>query len=463
MSAYRPYPKYKDSGVEWLGDVPDGWEVTKLKHAVDPGRPITYGIVQAGPDIPGGIPYVRPADMGDECGVIDPEGIMRTSPEIAAGYTRSAIRTGDLVCSIGPSFGKVMTVPKWLDGGNLTQGTARVAVSKFAHAKFFFWVLLSEESYGQWESSIGGATFRALNLGPLAETYTALPPLPEQHQIASFLDRECGKLDALQAKQERLIELLKEKRQALISHAVTKGLDPTAKLKPSGIEWLGDVPETWVAPYFGMLIAKAELGGNYDGSEGGDGIPLIKMGNLDRGFIKTNKVECLPEGQAYDRAFVLKDGDFLFNTRNSLDLVGKVAVWRSELPLAIYNSNILRIGFRKQKVADSAFMSYFFNSDLGVSQLRLVAKGTTSVAAIYYKDLTTLRITLPPLAEQRAIVAHLDDKCGKIDRLMAKAERAIALLKERRSALISAAVTGKIDVRDEPQKGRDRSPQRSGE
>jgi type I restriction enzyme S subunit len=445
--SFPRYPEYKDSGVEWLGEVPAHWEASRLKRVVDPTRHITYGIVQAGPNIPDGIPYVRPADMSDENGVVDPDGVLRTSPEIASAYTRSMIREGDLVCSIGPSFGKVMVTPDWLDGGNLTQGTARIAVQPPSDPRFIFWVLRAGVSVQQWESSVGGATFRALNLGPLCETAISLPPPAEQTDIAAFLDRETAKIDALVAEQRRLIELLKEKRQAVISHAVTKGLNPDAPMKDSGIEWLGEVPEGWEVPLLSRLIAKADLGGNYEASESGGGIPLIKMGNLGRGVIKTEKIEQLSDDADYDPAFRLETGDFLFNTRNSLDLVGKVAIWRDELPDAIFNSNILRIKFNEGAVATTAFMNYFFNSDLGISQLRTIAKGTTSVAAIYYKDLTTLRVILPPRVEQRVIVGHLDEKCAKLDTLTAEAQRAIDLLQERRTALISAAVTGQIDVR----------------
>jgi len=176
----------------------------------------------------------------------------------------------------------------------------------------------------------------------------------------------------------------------------------------------------------------------------------MKMGNLDRGFIKIDKVESLPEGIEASESAILKAGDLLFNTRNTLDLVGKVAIWREELPRATFNLNILRLTFNSRKVATSAFANYFFNSDLGLSQLRSMAKGTTSVAAIYYKDLTTLRLILPTASEQHAIVAHLDAESAKFDTLTAGAQRAIDLLQERRTALISAAVTGQIDVRQQP-------------
>ncbi len=448
MSAYKPYPKTKDSGVEWLGNMPEEWAFSRLKHVVDPVRSITYGIVQAGPDIPGGIPYVRPADMSDEGGVTDPDGIMRTSSEIAASYTRSAIRTGDLVCSIGPSFGKVMVVPEWLEGGNLTQGTARVAVSRFAHARFFYWILLSEESYGQWESSIGGATFRALNLGSLAETYIPLPPLPEQRQVAAFLDRECGKLDVMQAKQERLIELLKEKRQALISHAVTRGLDPTAKLKPSGIEWLGEVPEDWRVGKCGFYLsilsgfAFPSAGFTQDESQ----TKLLRGINVGVSRIKWDETVYWQRSENDGLGcYELKAGDLVVGMDRPWISEGvRVAkISEDDLPClllqrvtSLKTSSLLSTDYLFRILSSEMFVAYFTPDTTGVS-----------VPHLSPDQICDFVIPIPPLAEQRAIVAHLDEKCGKIDQLKAKAERGIELLKERRSALISAAVTGKIDVR----------------
>jgi len=163
------YPAYSETGIDSLGLIPRTWKATKLKRVTDESRPITYGIVQAGPNVEGGVPYIRPADMHDEAGVRDLKSLLRTSEAIASSYGRSAIASGDLVCSIGPSFGKVMVVPEELTGGNLTQGTARVAISHKNSARFFFWAMRSPEAFQEWESSVGGATFRALNLGPLAE------------------------------------------------------------------------------------------------------------------------------------------------------------------------------------------------------------------------------------------------------------------------------------------------------
>lgn len=210
--------------------------------------------------------------------------------------------------------------------------------------------------------------------------------------------------------------------------------------KDSGVDWLGNIPKSWNSIKFGLTNARAILGGNYSAGESEEGVPLIKMGNLGRGYVNLNKVEYLPVGESYDESFLLNDGDFLFNTRNSLNLVGKVSIWRSELPKALYNSNILKISFDKKLVDSSKYMNYLFNSALGLSQLSLIAKGTTSVAAIYYKELKSLIFMLPPLNEQRKILNFLDHETAKIDTLIAKQEKLIELLKEKRQALVNWAI-----------------------
>jgi type I restriction enzyme S subunit len=207
------------------------------------------------------------------------------------------------------------------------------------------------------------------------------------------------------------------------------------------VEWLRKIPKDWFKIKFGITNSKAELGGNYAAGEGEKGLPLIKMGNLGRGFIQLQKVEYLLKDETYDKEHMLKEGDFLFNTRNSMSLVGKVCVWRKELKQALFNSNILKITFRESLISSTAFMNYLFNSDFGLNQLQLIAKGTTNVAAIYYKDLASLFFCLPPATEQSQIANFLDHETAKIDTLIKKQQQLIALLKEKRQAVISHAVT----------------------
>jgi type I restriction enzyme S subunit len=444
--SFPRYPKYKDSGVEWLGEVPEHWGSTALKRLVDPSRPITYGIVQAGPDIVGGVPYIRPADMTDEEGVASPDGLLRTSMEIATAYTRSTIRPGDLVCSIGPSFGKVMVTPDWLAGANLTQGTARVAVRKGQHPRYVFWALRSGASVAQWESSVGGATFRALNLGPLAETILSAPPLGEQQAIAAFLDRETAKIDALIAEQQRLIELLQEKRQAVISHAVTKGLNPDAPMKDSGIEWLGEVPEHWaVIPLKRLADIQTGVAKGKDNSgKTTVSVPYLRVANVQDGYLDLSEVTTIDiPADELDR-YALRAGDVLMNEGGDFDKLGRGCIWEGQLSPCISQNHVFAVRPRRissqwlNAITGSGYAQFYFMSR---------SKQSTNLASISSTNLMELPVILPPNEEQAGILAFMARQTTLFASLTTEATQAISLLQERRSALISAAVTGQIDVR----------------
>lgn len=442
------YPKYKDSGVEWLGDVPAQWSLTTLKRVVNPERGITYGIVQAGPHCPDGIPYIRPADMTAEQGVFSPDEVMRTSQDIADAYSRSTIRTGDLVCSIGPSFGKVMITPPWLDGANLTQGTARIAVQPPSDPRYVFWVLRSPLSFAQWESSVGGATFRALNLGPLAETLIPVPSASEQARIAAFLDRETAKIDALVAEQERLIGLLKEKRQAIISHAVTKGLNPDAPMKSSGVEWLGDVPSHWQVSRMSYLLSEPPKNGLSPEISAEGTVQTFSTAALRDGAVAIDEahLKWVAISQTEAERYLVAEGDvFVLRGSGSKDYVGRAGIAR-RLPAGgcIYPDILIRIRPNRLMLPD--FIVALLNSGLVRPQLEAAALTAAGIWKISGTALRGLRLPVPPLDEQHQIASWVHDEADRIAALGAEAQRAIELLQERRAALISAAVTGQIDV-----------------
>ncbi|MBA4804796.1 MAG: restriction endonuclease subunit S [Brevundimonas sp.] len=440
------YGSYRDSGVEWLGEVPAHWKVLKLSRLVDPYRAITYGIVQAGPDIDGGVPYIRPADMSEESGVRDETNLLRTSEDIAAAYRRSTVRAGDIVCSIGPSFGKVMVVPSSLNGANLTQGTARIAVNDDASSRYVFWALRASASVCQWESSIGGATFRSLNLEPLAATLVCCPPKSEQLAVAAFLDRETGKIDALVEAQRRLIELLKEKRQAVISHAVTKGLDPADPMKDSGVGWLGEVPAHWdVVPLKRNLVFLTSGSRGWAEHYADEGALFLRIGNLTRDRVDLDLADiqrvAVPLGSEGERTRV-QSGDVLFSITAFL---GSVAVVPSELETAFVSQHVALARLAGGRLLPK-WVAYVTLSCVGKTQLEMGGYGGTKIQ-LSLGDVGDLLMTVPPPSEQATILNWLDAKLQEFSTLESEAEKAISLLLERRAALISAAVTGKIDVR----------------
>ncbi len=212
--------------------------------------------------------------------------------------------------------------------------------------------------------------------------------------------------------------------------------DIKSGFKPSPF---GPIPRDWEVKKFKEIIIEGKLGGNYENAEANIGIPVIKMGNLDRGVIKIDKVQFLPENEEFNKEDVLKEGDLLFNTRNTLELVGKVAIWKNELPFAVFNSNIMRMKFDNTFVESNWFMNCAFNSHYGLSQLRGIATGTTSVAAIYGRDLGTIKFILPPLTEQRAIATCL----STWDNAIANMQALLAQKELRKKWLMQQLLTGK--------------------
>lgn len=203
---------------------------------------------------------------------------------------------------------------------------------------------------------------------------------------------------------------------------------------------IGLIPADWEVKKLGDILKNDRLGGNYDNSEGNEGIPVIKMGNLDRGRISLNKIQYLPINSEYNQEDVLTYGDLLFNTRNTLELVGKVSIWKNELPFALYNSNLLKLEFKKENVESNFFMNFLFNSENILSQLKGFATGTTSVAAIYSRDLKNLKIPLPPLPEQHKIAEIL----STWDKAIQEVQLLIKKMEVRNKALAFSLLRGKL-------------------
>ena len=201
---------------------------------------------------------------------------------------------------------------------------------------------------------------------------------------------------------------------------------------------VGMIPDEWDVKPLGSVLRKGRLGGNYPNQDREAGNPLMKMGNIARGYIDTAKVEYITPGITPDPNHRLCYGDVLFNTRNTLDLVGKVAIWRNELSVAYYNSNLMRLEFEPQEVCSNEYANYALNSAGGVARLRALATGTTSVAAIYTRDLLGMLFVVPPPPEQRAIARALSD----VDALIGALDKLIAKKRDIKQAAMQQLLTG---------------------
>ena len=444
--SFPRYPKYKTSGVEWLGDVPEHWEVKKIGHIADLMTGCAFPSDKFGFDPETGIPLVR----GDNV----TEGWLRWGEKgryWPLGYEyekRYLLEANDIVIQMdGSKVGK-----NWAFVGDgdlpalLVQRVTRVRVNQAAH-KFVYSLIANEMFVRYVDRAKTDPAIPHITMRNISDYWIPLPPLSEQTAIAAFLDRETGKIDELVAEQRRLMELLKEKRQAVISHAVTQGLNPQAPMKPSGIEWLGNVPEHWRV---GKLGHVSKLRGGYAFSAtdfGSEGIVVIKMNNLKRGYLDIADASRIPETSCNEGA-ALSEGDLLWGMSGSTGDTGSLGNYARVRPEDLPCQLNQRVG---RFVADKSllnldFLEQIIQTRYFYEQIMLLVTGTAQ-SNVSSEQVQSCLLVLPPVSEQLKIVAFVAEKSAKFDLLTAEAQRAIDLLQERRTALISAAVTGQIDVR----------------
>lgn len=400
--------------------------VVPLKHLVDPARSITYGIVQAGEHVPDGVPYIRPVDMTDATGVLDPGALRRTSPEIATAYRRSRVQPGDLVVSIGPSFGKVMIVPEVLRGANLTQGTARVAPGKGVDPRFLFWALQSAPVRSQWEAAVGGATFRALNLEPLSHTSVPLPSLEEQRRIADFLDTETTRLDSLHLLRARQLAVLESREVSAISRILHDEEGDGVRLG-----------------YLAKLQSGVTVGGNRP-SAGLVERPYLRVANVKEGRLELDSVTTIRVTPQEARASRLREGDVLMTEGGDLDKLGRGTIWRDEIPDCLHQNHVFALRCGPRLLPE--YLAYYTRTTSARSYFARTGVKTTNLASTNSAKVRGLRLSLLSLTAQAERVTQVDRLLANSGELRRSLQRQEELASERRRALITAAVTGQLDV-----------------
>jgi type I restriction enzyme, S subunit len=440
--SFPRYPKYKPSGVEWLGEVPEGWEVARLKNVIV--QKITDGPHTTPNFYSDGIPFLSVDGIQD--GELQFDGCRFISKEDHEEFRKKALpRKGDLLLGKAASTGKLARVKVDFEFSIWSPlALIRFATTK-ANPAFFEQWLKSPIAQAQIDNLCTSNTQKNISMDDIPRLIVTIPPLPEQTAIAEFLDRETGKIDGLVAEQRRLMELLKEKRQAVISHAVTKGLNPHAPMKPSGIEWLGDVPEHWAVKPLRHL-GRCQNGLNIGGDAFGSGFPFVSYGDVYKNTVLPSSVKGLVESSETDWiSYSVQRGDVLFTrTSETIDEIGMASTCLETIPKATFAGFLIR--FRPIRSLDCRFSKHYFsNPRIRAFFAREMVMITR--ASLSQDLLKRLPVLLPPESEQIEICDYLDASSAQFDTLTAEAQRAIDLLQERRTALISAAVTGQIDVR----------------
>lgn len=439
LRRFKRHSTYKDSGLEWLGPIPVGWEVKPLKHLTSfstgwtppTGREDLYG---------GGQLWANISDLG-------PKVLTTTEKTISDSAIREArlriVKAGSLLFSFKLSVGTVS-----IAGVDMytNEAIAAFAPSPRIDTQYLYWaapVLVPRNA----QENIYGAPL--LSRERIANADVLRPSVPEQRAIAAFLDRETARIDALVAKKERLFELLQEQRTALITRAVTKGLDPNVPMKDSGVEWLGEIPAHWEVK---SLKALSELQTGLTLGKKYEGValttrPYLRVANVQDGYLDLDDVANVEVPEHDAARYELRAGDVLMTEGGDFDKLGRGYVWEAQVAHCLHQNHIFAVRPRPGSL-NPHYLALMLSSGYGRAYFTATSKQSTNLASTNSTKLRNLPMPAPSVREQHAIVAFLDQEATRIDALIAKVREAIDRLKELRTALISAAVTGKIDVRE---------------
>ncbi len=439
----KAYPKYKPSGVEWLGDVPEHWEVKRLRHLLSSIRNGTSATQVDEEE--SALPVTRIETISK--GIIDYDRIGYI--EKFEGVNSYKLDTGDILLSHINSLSMIGNAAIYNGEKILYSGMnlLRLCPKKMTDSKWL-WYFIVQDGFRKTLSSRAKPAINqaSLTTNQIREMSIVTPPLPEQQAIAAFLDRETGRIDTLIAKKERLLELLAEQRTALISRAVTKGLDASVKLKPSGVEWLGDVPEHWEVKKIVFLLNRLQDGTHFspDSDFTGEYLYITAKNIKENGFNLSEITFVTKEAhkEIYRRCPV-KKGDVLYIKDGATAGIAMVNTLEEEFSML---SSVAMLRPRNTDL-DSVFLKYHLNTE-GFKNFVLNSLVGGAMTRFTLEIISKFRLITPPLPEQQAIASFLDRETAKIDALSAKVTTAIERLKEYRTALISSAVTGKIDVRE---------------
>lgn len=437
----RPYPAYKNSRVAWLGQIPAHWVIGRLKQWTS--------LIQTGSTPPtsrpeyftnGAVPWHGPSSFSTDL-LLRPAARMITERAIQERVARLFDSESSMIVTIG-SVGKVGFIEK--------QSSCNQQITTVTFDTGTVFPKYAAYELKRLEPMLAGiapnTTLRILDQGQIGCLPFFTPPLSEQRAIATFLDRETARIDALVAKKERLIELLQEKRSALISHAVTRGLNPDVTTKDSGVEWLDEIPAHWEVKrlkYAATLGPSPTETRNFDDSLEVSFVPMETVG--EHGGLELTTTKSLREvcnGYTYFR-----EGDVLVAKITPCFENGKGAVASGLVNEIAFGTTELHV-LRVKEPLHRYFLFYLSIGDafrrLGEAEMY----GTAGQKRVPESFILNLVHPLPPLPEQHAIAAYLDTETAKIDALVGRIEEAIDRLRELRMAVISAAVTGKIDVRE---------------
>jgi len=449
----KKYDSYKDSGIEWIGEIPSHWEEYRLGVI---GRFSSSGIDKK---IIEDEPHVMIINYTDVYG--NKEMILNSKKEYMVVTTpqskieQHSVKKGDLIFTPSSEtkedIGLSAVVVDDLENTAFSYHVLRFQFNQVVDLQFKKYLCNNNIVLNYFSKNSKGTTRQILGREDFKNAKVVIPPLDEQTAIANFLDRKTSEIDEIIADKKRLLELYEEEKTAIINKAVTKGINPDAPMKDSGIEWLGEIPEHWEVKKIKHLLKKKKgalktgpFGSqlkNSDLDSSGEYKVYTQRNVLDNDFIegddKINEVkfQSLKE-------FLIEDGDILFTSRGT---IGVCNVFPADSEPGILHPCLIRIQIDRDRVHQDWIINYVNNSSLFIDNVKYESNATT-IEVIYGGTLKETALPVPPIKEQQSIVQHIEAECSRIDFKKARTEELIELLTEYRTALISEAVTGKIKI-----------------
>lgn len=435
--------------IPWQSIENKYWQFSKIKHHYE----IILGKMlqnEAQSTEDAEVPYLKAQHVQSDRVLIDNElPTMWASPlEIAT----LKVRKYDLLVCEGGEIGRAAIISNDPPENCIIQNSLHLVRSTpTADVKFLKYLLQHAISHGWLDVLCNKATITHFTVDKFSQISIWLPPLVEQKAIARYLDRQTAKIDELIKIKKRLLELLDEKRRALIIHAVTRGLNSDVALHDSGVEWIGQIPKHWEVIRLRRCILTLEQGWSPQADEKepeDQEWGVLKLNAVKRGQFDDSKAKTIPISLEIPTALEIHQGDFLITRANTPELVGDVCYVHKTRPQLILSYLIYRLRLDESKL-HGQFLSFFLQTPIGRLQIEADARGSSSSMVIISQGhILNSLLLLPPLKEQESIVDYIEAKLSQVNALKTATEHTIKLLEERRTALITAAVTGQIKIKE---------------
>jgi len=440
-----PYPKYKPSGIEWIGDIPEKWDIKPVKYLLQKGKE-GIRIGPFGSSLRAEFITLSGLKVYGQENIINNDfkaGWRFISEDKFIELIDYEIRPGDVLVTMMGTTGKCKVVPPDIEKGIMDSHLIRMRIddSQFLPQLFADLINSSYYLFNQMKMMSKGSIMEGLNSSIVKNLFLLIPPQKEQTAIATYLDEKTAQIDTLIAQKQKLAAMLKEERTAMINRAVTKGINPKVKMKPSGIEWLGDIPEHWAVKklkyvanvVLGKMLTNDDKGGFYLK-------PYLRAANMQWLSADVSNVKEMWFSANELKKLRVLENDLLVSEGGE---VGRTCIWRNELDECYIQNSVHKITFEKS--LNSFFFLYQFYLMGSIGYFESIVN-RISIGHLTGEKLQEIFIWFPSLKEQTEIVHYIETQTQRIDTTLSKIEQEIGLLQEYRTALISEVVTGKVKV-----------------